>query len=229
MAWETPPTFTANSEPTAAQLNWIAKRLADSEAAAAGATLDRVRVNMEALRRDHGWSLRELSDRLAEVGHPLGPNTVWKMEKGDRGIGVDDLDALARAFDVAPEALMRVEGGDVAALAASRKPSPAAGSLDWIVKALSPDGAASVWALVRVLLKAETTQISTAYFAEMERTHDSDGPYDAEKRIAAGIPADVARREQRRRDLTVKLVEERGAVDPREVEEILDREDADRG
>jgi transcriptional regulator with XRE-family HTH domain len=73
-----------------------------------GSASGRVKANLSALRADRGWSLRGLSDRLAAAGHHLGPNTVWKMEKGERGIGVDDLAALCQVFDVTADAMLSV-------------------------------------------------------------------------------------------------------------------------
>lgn len=50
--------------------------------------------------------MRALSQRLSELGHPLLPSGITKIEQGKRGVDVDDLVALARALEVRPEQLL---------------------------------------------------------------------------------------------------------------------------
>jgi transcriptional regulator with XRE-family HTH domain len=68
------------------------------------------------LRRARGWSTERLSDRLRELGVLLHPTAITKLEKGDRGVSLDEAFALAAAFKV-PLSLMALplrEDADVA-------------------------------------------------------------------------------------------------------------------
>ncbi len=68
------------------------------------------------LRRARGWSTERLSDRLRELGVLLHPTAITKLEKGDRGVSLDEAFALAAAFEV-PLSLMALplrEDADVA-------------------------------------------------------------------------------------------------------------------
>lgn len=47
-------------------------------------------------------SLAALSDRLKELGRPIGLSSLSKVELGQRGIDLDDLTALSRALGVPP-------------------------------------------------------------------------------------------------------------------------------
>jgi hypothetical protein len=47
-----------------------------------------------------------LSDRLAEVGRPIVPSGLSKIELGNRRVDVDDLTALAAALDTIPNDLL---------------------------------------------------------------------------------------------------------------------------
>ena len=50
--------------------------------------------------------MSQLSDRMAEVGRPILPSGLSKIEQGDRSVDVDDLVALAVALGVTPNALL---------------------------------------------------------------------------------------------------------------------------
>lgn len=60
----------------------------------------RVGENMRRLRQLSGRTLAEVSATTAEVGYPIGLGTLSKIERGQRRIGVDDLEALAAALGV---------------------------------------------------------------------------------------------------------------------------------
>jgi transcriptional regulator with XRE-family HTH domain len=62
--------------------------------------------NLRVLRRQHGLSLERLSDRLAEAGHPITLQVLSKIERGVRGLDVEELLLFARVFDVAPATLL---------------------------------------------------------------------------------------------------------------------------
>lgn len=66
----------------------------------------RVGQMVRQLRHRHGIDLRELSARLAEVGHPIGLGQLSKLELGQRRIDVDDLLALAVVFNTSPNSLL---------------------------------------------------------------------------------------------------------------------------
>jgi len=72
----------------------------------AGPTARRVRANIREIRDRRRVSLRALSERLSQLGHPLLASGLSKIETGDRGADVDDLVALALALDVAPNRLL---------------------------------------------------------------------------------------------------------------------------
>jgi len=63
-------------------------------------------MNVRTLRQRYGWTLDDVSRRLAEVGRPLATSGVGKIEDGTRRVDVDDLTALAEVFDVDPERIL---------------------------------------------------------------------------------------------------------------------------
>jgi transcriptional regulator with XRE-family HTH domain len=68
---------------------------------------------MRRIRRDRELTTGALSRRLAELGHPIAATGITKIEKGQRGIDVDDLVALAAALKTTPNRLLLpdIEGG----------------------------------------------------------------------------------------------------------------------
>lgn len=62
--------------------------------------------NVKRLRGTRRWSLADLSDRMREVGRPMLTSGLHRLESSRRRIDVDDLVALAAAFDVSPIALL---------------------------------------------------------------------------------------------------------------------------
>ena len=69
-----------------------------------GGTGETVRANVRRLRG--GMQYKELSERLAELGNPIPPLGLRRIENGERRVTVDDLCALAVAFDVSPLTLL---------------------------------------------------------------------------------------------------------------------------
>jgi transcriptional regulator with XRE-family HTH domain len=69
-------------------------------------TAETVSANVKRLRREQNLGLRGLSNKLAEVGRPLGHSAVDQIEKGTRRVDVDDLVALAVALGVSPITLL---------------------------------------------------------------------------------------------------------------------------
>src|SRR4051794_25470240 len=67
---------------------------------------ERLAANVRALRDARGMSVRDLSARLSELGRPLLPSGITKIEQGQRRVDVDDLVALAVALRVNPSRLL---------------------------------------------------------------------------------------------------------------------------
>jgi transcriptional regulator with XRE-family HTH domain len=65
-----------------------------------------VRRNVRRLREDRRWSYRELSERLAQVGHAIPTVELGWVDAGERRVDVDDLVALAAVFDLTPGELL---------------------------------------------------------------------------------------------------------------------------
>jgi transcriptional regulator with XRE-family HTH domain len=72
-----------------------------------------VAINMRAIRKERGMSLRALSTRMGELGRSLAPDTLSRIERAAFGgpkqlrrVDVDDLVALALALGVTPSRLL---------------------------------------------------------------------------------------------------------------------------
>lgn len=63
-------------------------------------------VRVREVREDRGYSLRQLADRVAELGHTFDASALMRLERGDRRASVDDLIALSLALDVSPDSLL---------------------------------------------------------------------------------------------------------------------------
>jgi len=66
--------------------------------------------NVQQLRKRRGMTVRDLSARLAELGRPILPSGITKIEQGGRRVDADDLVALAVALGVNPNALLLPAG-----------------------------------------------------------------------------------------------------------------------
>jgi transcriptional regulator with XRE-family HTH domain len=62
--------------------------------------------NVRALRDRRRLTVRELSQRLGDLGRPILPSGITKIEQGGRRIDVDDLAALAVALNTSPAFLL---------------------------------------------------------------------------------------------------------------------------
>jgi predicted RNA-binding Zn-ribbon protein involved in translation (DUF1610 family) len=65
-----------------------------------------VAVNVALFRHRRRLSVRALSARLTELGHPIGGPAITKIEGMYRRVTVADLMALAAAFGISPMALL---------------------------------------------------------------------------------------------------------------------------
>lgn len=77
-----------------------------------GPISDHVVENVKRLRANRRWSLVELSEHLGRAGRPMLASGLHRLEQGKRRIDVDDLIALAVAFEVAPISLLLPWTGD---------------------------------------------------------------------------------------------------------------------
>jgi transcriptional regulator with XRE-family HTH domain len=76
-----------------------------------GPVARRVAENLRRVRQERGLSYAELARRLEGTGHPIRDTGLLKIEKGDRGVGVDDLAALAVALGTTPNRLLLPDMG----------------------------------------------------------------------------------------------------------------------
>jgi len=66
-----------------------------------------VAANVRRIRDQvRGWSTYELSRKLKQLGRPIAPSALSKVERGERRVDVGDLMALALALRVNPNALL---------------------------------------------------------------------------------------------------------------------------
>jgi transcriptional regulator with XRE-family HTH domain len=68
-------------------------------------------ANIRRIRGLQKMSLQELSDRLTQVGRPILPSGLSKIESGERRVDVDDLVAIAAALGVMPDRLLQYADG----------------------------------------------------------------------------------------------------------------------
>jgi transcriptional regulator with XRE-family HTH domain len=66
-----------------------------------------VRRNIRRHRERRGWSYKELSERLTQVGRGIHIVDLGWVETGERRVDVDDLVALAAALEVGVEDLLQ--------------------------------------------------------------------------------------------------------------------------
>lgn len=62
--------------------------------------------NIRAFRRFNGWSMRDLVQQLVDVGYPMHPGSLQRLEVGQRRVDVDDLVALSAIFNVSAEQML---------------------------------------------------------------------------------------------------------------------------
>lgn len=73
--------------------------------------------NVAELRTQRRMTVRELSARLGQIGHPILPSGITKIENGQRRVDVADLVALAHALRVNPNRLLFPERAGTNAVA----------------------------------------------------------------------------------------------------------------
>lgn len=87
---------------------------------------------LSAVRQRKGWTQQQLADRLKEIGAPLDRVMVAKIEKGLRGVSVDEALALAVALGVSPLALLLPRTGAAKVRLAARSQVMSLIARDWI-------------------------------------------------------------------------------------------------
>lgn len=99
----------------------------------AGPTAKRVAENVLAWRKARQLQQKDLSAKLGEIGRPMLPTVISKVERGERRIDVDDLVALAVALDVSPLVLLlpRTGDGQAAVLLTEGVEASAAAAWEW--------------------------------------------------------------------------------------------------
>ena len=71
-----------------------------------GPVSEAVASNVKAVRERRRLTQQQLAARLAELGRPMQPSAVAKVEAGARRVDVDDLVAFAVALNVSPARLL---------------------------------------------------------------------------------------------------------------------------
>lgn len=71
-----------------------------------GPTGERLRRNVERIREARGLSKKDLAGRVSDLGRPIPPLGMSRLEAGARRVDADDLTALALALNVSPLALL---------------------------------------------------------------------------------------------------------------------------
>jgi transcriptional regulator with XRE-family HTH domain len=72
-----------------------------------------VAAQVHQIRERRRLSLQALSQRLAQLGRPILPSGLSKLEAGTRRVDVDDLVALADALETTPSVLLQASETDI--------------------------------------------------------------------------------------------------------------------
>lgn len=71
------------------------------------------RERLREVRRIKGWTQQQLSEALADLGVRLESTTINRLEKGSRGVSVDEVIGIAAALGVSPlHLLVPLEDGE---------------------------------------------------------------------------------------------------------------------
>ena len=60
------------------------------------------RARLREVRRLKGWTQQQLADALADAGVKLDASAITRLERGTRGLSLDDVLAIAAALGVSP-------------------------------------------------------------------------------------------------------------------------------
>lgn len=109
-----------------------------------GPTGDAVRENIRRIRDGQGMSQSELSKKLGQLGRPIPPLGIHRIENGDRRVDVDDLASFAVALGVSPAGLLmpgefpngaRIDAVDPVSVTGYEKPVMAIDLWHWLTAA----------------------------------------------------------------------------------------------
>lgn len=90
-------------------LAWDAAKVtatSDPRASGWGPTSRQVAANLARIRQARGLSTTRLAAALEDLGQPIPPTGITRIEKGQRRVDTDDLVALALALNVSPLTLL---------------------------------------------------------------------------------------------------------------------------
>lgn len=139
--------------------------------------------NIKRLRS--GMQYKELSQRLSELGRPIAPLGLRKIEECERKVDVDDLTAFAAVFCVSPlEILMPTNGYAIDKSEITGYPTPLPNSYIWS------------WALGERPLNEEDNSIIALLLHRIEVLENRDIPPDVQawKKLAPiGGPYDASK------------------------------------
>jgi transcriptional regulator with XRE-family HTH domain len=79
-----------------------------------GPLTQQVATNAQKIRKTRRLTLAQVAERMSDLGRPMTLNGVSKIERGNRGVDLDDVVALARALDVPPLVLVLPIGSEPA-------------------------------------------------------------------------------------------------------------------
>lgn len=116
-----------------------------------GPTGQTVAANIARIRAMRLMSTYQLSEVLADLGRPIAPSAITRIESGARKLDVDDLMVFATALRVSPSALLLpalpTEGTEIEVTGPGKIPADAA--WDWVVGDqpydLPPDDDGQIW------------------------------------------------------------------------------------
>jgi transcriptional regulator with XRE-family HTH domain len=92
---------------------------------------DVFRARLREVRRFKGWTQQQLASALADVGVDLGEPAVTRLERGARGVSLDDVIAIAAVLGVSPLHMIVPLENDVTADLAPQLPAPVADARAW--------------------------------------------------------------------------------------------------
>lgn len=80
--------------------------------------------NIARIRRDRGFTVRQLSERLATFGLKVSPSTVTEIEKATRKVSVDELLIISIALNSSPIQILTPDEGHAIVVAEGVDPIP---------------------------------------------------------------------------------------------------------
>lgn len=143
-------------------------------------------ANLLKLRKLRGHTVRSLSEKLSEIGRPILPSGITKMEAGTRRCDIEDLVALAVALDVSPVTLLLPDIDSVTNIEADVINTSKAVQLTENVSV--PWEIAWRWAHGTDQLPGRRS-VSSSKFFEENRPYDRGMEYEIERVLMDQVPA----------------------------------------